>query len=111
MKFTFIKFAIIFSILIIESFIITSCDKAHDDIYGEQKITITNVLNSSATIEIISSNGSESKILGSVSGNSTKTFNVNWRNDCNYKFIASWGGGVNASTNKNICGGASWTIP
>lgn len=83
----------------------------HDDIYGEQSITITNNFNESVSIYIYSINGSDSKSLGSVSANSTKTFNLNWRNDCHYDFTALKGSYEYSIYNKNVCGGANWSIP
>lgn len=88
-----------------------SCNKIHDDIYGEQKITIHNQTNSSAEIEIHSLNETDEKILGTISANSIKTFNINWRNDCHYNFRAFTNSTIYYGDNINVCGGGIWYIP
>ena len=88
-----------------------SCNKAHDNIYDEQKITIYNETNSSAQIEIHSLDESAEKTLGTVTANSSKTFSINWRNDCHYNFRAFTNNYIYYGDNINVCGGGKWYFP
>lgn len=90
--------------------LLLSCDEIHDELYGEQKITITNSYSFDVRITIESVNYSDSQTLGTVKSKSTRVFNLDWRNDCNYFFTASYANSEVASSKMNVCGGAIWEL-
>jgi hypothetical protein len=100
-----------FKLLITIIILFSSCGKMHDSIYGEQIIEITNSRYSAVKIVIESANHSQTKDLGGIEANSTKTFRITWRNDCYFIFHAYSGESLIQSTGEiDTCGGTTWII-